>query len=195
MAGASLVSRIRELKDRLDSVKKPSRDSRTARANAIEAEISILRDLVEALEKQLNRSKTTETELREQVQKSEEANRALKSCIPKQLKSSKERQSSRNVVKIPNDEPSALKALIEFLYVGDYDIMTATDNDIVLDFHLQVYMIGKPAKRTRFLALRSEGMPTLLALRLAQQTNDKLLPRVEVDNGFAGPNNDAAPPK
>ncbi|KAK8179853.1 uncharacterized protein BKA78DRAFT_364007 [Phyllosticta capitalensis] len=78
MAGASLVSRIRELKDRLDSVKKPSRDSRTARANAIEAEISILRDLVEALEKQLNRSKTTETELREQVQKSEEANRALK---------------------------------------------------------------------------------------------------------------------
>ncbi|KAK8224397.1 hypothetical protein HDK77DRAFT_487906 [Phyllosticta capitalensis] len=184
MAGASLVSRIRELKDRLDSVKKPSRDSRTARANAIEAEISILRDLVEALEKQLNRSKTTETELREQVQKSEEANRALK-----------ERQSSRNVVKIPNDEPSALKALIEFLYVGDYDIMTATDNDIVLDFHLQVYMIGKPAKRTRSLALRSEGMPTLLALRLAQQTNDKLLPRVEVDNGFAGPNNDAAPPK
>ena len=57
------------------------------------------------------------------------------------------------------------------------------------DFH------QKPAKRTRFLALRSEGMPTLLALRLAQQTNDKLLPRVEVDNGFAGPNNDAAPPK
>ncbi|KAK8234643.1 hypothetical protein HDK77DRAFT_379835 [Phyllosticta capitalensis] len=100
------------------------------------------------------------------------------------------KESVTNVVEMTDDDPAALKALIEFLYVEDYDIMTATDNDIVLEFHLQVYIIATIyevqslrlmafARFVRLLMTKTCPAPSLVSLLATAYANtrdsDKLL--------------------
>ncbi|KAK8230737.1 hypothetical protein HDK64DRAFT_255878 [Phyllosticta capitalensis] len=54
------------------------------------------------------------------------------------------RESRRNVVEMPNDDPAAVKALLEYLYVEDYSIVEDTPRkpEVLLQ-HLEVYIIGQ----------------------------------------------------
>ncbi|KAK8205047.1 hypothetical protein IWZ01DRAFT_559532 [Phyllosticta capitalensis] len=54
------------------------------------------------------------------------------------------RESRTNVVEMPNDEPAAVKALLEYLYVEDYSIVDSTPRTLgPLMRHLEVYIVGQ----------------------------------------------------
>ncbi|KAK7537160.1 uncharacterized protein J3D65DRAFT_677173 [Phyllosticta citribraziliensis] len=91
------------------------------------------------------------------------------------------KESRTNVIEMPNDPPSAVKAMLDLLYSEDYAVITPTRNIRTLKFHLDVWITAviydmaglQEMAYRRFVRLwMSGGCPRFILPLLAERIYD-----------------------
>ncbi|KAK8205049.1 hypothetical protein IWZ01DRAFT_559536 [Phyllosticta capitalensis] len=53
------------------------------------------------------------------------------------------KEAETGVIELPNDDPAAVRALLEYIYAKDYNPIRAAELNYILMFHVEVYIIGE----------------------------------------------------